>query len=113
MSHAQTYLTDSEERVPFPSFRSSRQLQTLRTSQPLFYTTTGTLLKVTYVINQSPASTSLQEFSRFHGEITPMLTGLQNNRVEWKSLADEYEAKVKVTEEEAGKQEEGASDGKG
>jgi hypothetical protein len=42
-----------------------------------------------------------------------MLNGLQNNRVEWKSLAEEYEAKVKVTEEEAGKQEEEASDGKG
>lgn len=53
-----------------------------------------------------------KEFSRFHGEITPMLNGLQNNRVEWKSLAEEYEAKVKVTEEEAGKQEEEASDGK-
>lgn len=55
----------------------------------------------------------MQEFSRFHSEITPMLNGLQNNRVEWKSLADEYEAKVKVTEEEAGKKEEGVSDGKG
>lgn len=53
-----------------------------------------------------------KEFSRFHGEITPMLTGLQNNRVEWKSLAEEYEAKVKVTEEEVGKQEEVTSDGK-
>ncbi|XP_052028356.1 cone cGMP-specific 3',5'-cyclic phosphodiesterase subunit alpha' isoform X1 [Apodemus sylvaticus] len=53
-----------------------------------------------------------KEFSRFHGEITPMLTGLQNNRVEWKSLAEEYEAKMRVTEEEVGKQEEGASDGK-
>lgn len=42
-----------------------------------------------------------------------MLTGLQNNRVEWKSLAEEYEAKVKVTEEEVGKQEEVTSDGKG
>uniref|UniRef100_A0A8D2AFI6 Uncharacterized protein n=1 Tax=Sciurus vulgaris TaxID=55149 RepID=A0A8D2AFI6_SCIVU len=29
-----------------------------------------------------------------------MLNGLQNNRVEWKSLADEYDAKMKVIEEE-------------
>ncbi|KAM5323101.1 cone cGMP-specific 3',5'-cyclic phosphodiesterase subunit alpha' [Glossophaga mutica] len=48
-----------------------------------------------------------KEFSRFHKEVTPMLNGLQNNRMEWKSLADEYDAKVKVTEEEAEKQEEG------
>ncbi|XP_006880417.1 PREDICTED: cone cGMP-specific 3',5'-cyclic phosphodiesterase subunit alpha' [Elephantulus edwardii] len=47
-----------------------------------------------------------KEFSRFHKEITPMLNGLQNNRVEWKSLADEYEEKMKVIEEEAKKQEE-------
>ncbi|XP_075831202.1 cone cGMP-specific 3',5'-cyclic phosphodiesterase subunit alpha' isoform X1 [Microtus pennsylvanicus] len=53
-----------------------------------------------------------KEFSRFHTEITPMLTGLQKNRVEWKSLAEEYEAKVRVAEEEAGKQEEGAMDEK-
>ncbi|KAI4557980.1 hypothetical protein MJG53_018733 [Ovis ammon polii x Ovis aries] len=37
-----------------------------------------------------------KEFSRFHKEITPMLNGLQNNRVEWKSLADEYDEKMKV-----------------
>ncbi|KAM6184809.1 cone cGMP-specific 3',5'-cyclic phosphodiesterase subunit alpha' [Rhynchocyon petersi] len=48
-----------------------------------------------------------KEFSRFHKEITPMLSGLQNNRVEWKSLADEYEEKMKVLEEEAKKKEEG------
>ncbi|XP_032288226.1 cone cGMP-specific 3',5'-cyclic phosphodiesterase subunit alpha' [Phoca vitulina] len=48
-----------------------------------------------------------KEFSRFHKEITPMLNGLQNNRVEWKSLADEYDAKMKVLEKEAKKQEEG------
>ncbi|XP_025130114.1 cone cGMP-specific 3',5'-cyclic phosphodiesterase subunit alpha' isoform X1 [Bubalus bubalis] len=40
-----------------------------------------------------------KEFSRFHKEITPMLNGLQNNRVEWKSLADEYDEKMKVIEE--------------
>ncbi|CAO2585333.1 Cone cGMP-specific 3',5'-cyclic phosphodiesterase subunit alpha', partial [Lemmus lemmus] len=53
-----------------------------------------------------------KEFSRFHREITPMLDGLQKNREEWKSLAEEYEAKVRVAEEEAGKQEEGATDEK-
>ncbi|XP_073934845.1 cone cGMP-specific 3',5'-cyclic phosphodiesterase subunit alpha' isoform X2 [Castor canadensis] len=53
-----------------------------------------------------------KEFSRFHKEITPMLNGLQNNRVEWKSLADEQEAKMKVTEEEVKKQEEGNMIGK-
>ncbi|XP_073096771.1 cone cGMP-specific 3',5'-cyclic phosphodiesterase subunit alpha' isoform X5 [Manis javanica] len=46
-----------------------------------------------------------KEFSRFHKEITPMLNGLQNNRREWKSLADEYDEKMKVIEEEMKKQE--------
>lgn len=41
-----------------------------------------------------------QEFSRFHEEITPMLDGITNNRKEWKVLADEYEAKMKMLEEE-------------
>ncbi|NWI64212.1 PDE6C phosphodiesterase, partial [Todus mexicanus] len=36
-----------------------------------------------------------KEFSRFHKEITPMFDGLQNNRVEWKTRADEYEEKMK------------------
>ncbi|MGH0136929.1 UNVERIFIED_CONTAM: hypothetical protein FKN15_008503 [Acipenser sinensis] len=49
-----------------------------------------------------------KEFSRFHKEITPMLSGLQNNRVEWKALADVYEAKMKVIEEEKKKEEEEA-----
>ncbi|XP_008851313.1 cone cGMP-specific 3',5'-cyclic phosphodiesterase subunit alpha' isoform X2 [Nannospalax galili] len=53
-----------------------------------------------------------KEFSRFHKEITPMLSGLQSNRVEWKSLADDYDAKVKVMEEEVEKQGDGAMDGK-
>ncbi|XP_036120890.1 cone cGMP-specific 3',5'-cyclic phosphodiesterase subunit alpha' [Molossus molossus] len=48
-----------------------------------------------------------KEFSRFHKEVTPMLNGLQNNRMEWKSLADEYDARMKVMEEEVRKQEEG------
>ncbi|XP_058399543.1 cone cGMP-specific 3',5'-cyclic phosphodiesterase subunit alpha' isoform X2 [Diceros bicornis minor] len=54
-----------------------------------------------------------KEFSRFHKEITPMLSGLENNRVEWKSLADEYDAKMKVIEEEMKKQEEGNAIEKG
>ncbi|OPJ84402.1 cone cGMP-specific 3',5'-cyclic phosphodiesterase subunit alpha' isoform A [Patagioenas fasciata monilis] len=37
-----------------------------------------------------------KEFSRFHKEITPMFDGLQNNRVEWKTRADEYEEKMKL-----------------
>uniref|UniRef100_A0A8C4WVY0 Phosphodiesterase n=1 Tax=Eptatretus burgeri TaxID=7764 RepID=A0A8C4WVY0_EPTBU len=39
-----------------------------------------------------------KEFSRFHNEITPMFDGLKNNRVHWKALADEYEAKCKALE---------------
>lgn len=54
-----------------------------------------------------------KDFSWFHKEITPMLNGLQNNRVEWKSLADEYDAKMKVIEEEMKKQEEGNTTEKG
>ncbi|ELK00900.1 Cone cGMP-specific 3',5'-cyclic phosphodiesterase subunit alpha' [Pteropus alecto] len=54
-----------------------------------------------------------KEFSRFHKEVTPMLNGLQNNRIEWKSLADEYDAKMKVIEEEVKKQEEGNTIEKG
>uniref|UniRef100_A0A2K5EQJ6 Phosphodiesterase n=1 Tax=Aotus nancymaae TaxID=37293 RepID=A0A2K5EQJ6_AOTNA len=46
-----------------------------------------------------------KEFSRFHEEITPMLDGITNNRKEWKSLADEYDAKMKVQEEEKQKQQ--------
>lgn len=42
-----------------------------------------------------------------------MLNGLQNNRMEWKSLADEYDAKVKVMEEEVKNQEEGNMTEKG
>ncbi|XP_025130115.1 cone cGMP-specific 3',5'-cyclic phosphodiesterase subunit alpha' isoform X2 [Bubalus bubalis] len=53
-----------------------------------------------------------KEFSRFHKEITPMLNGLQNNRVEWKSLADEYDEKMKVIEEMK-KQEKGNTTEKG
>lgn len=35
-----------------------------------------------------------------------MFDRLQNNRKEWKALADEYEAKVKALEEEKKKEEE-------
>ncbi|KAM9618761.1 cone cGMP-specific 3',5'-cyclic phosphodiesterase subunit alpha' isoform 2-T2 [Trichechus inunguis] len=54
-----------------------------------------------------------KEFSRFHKEITPMLNGLQNNRTEWKTLADEYDEKMKVIEEEVKKQKEGNTIEKG
>ncbi|XP_009933972.1 cone cGMP-specific 3',5'-cyclic phosphodiesterase subunit alpha' isoform X1 [Opisthocomus hoazin] len=50
-----------------------------------------------------------KEFSRFHKEITPMFDGLQNNRVEWKTRADEYEEKMKVIEEQKKKEEEEAA----
>uniref|UniRef100_A0A803Y799 Phosphodiesterase n=1 Tax=Meleagris gallopavo TaxID=9103 RepID=A0A803Y799_MELGA len=50
-----------------------------------------------------------KEFSRFHKEITPMFDGLQNNRVEWKTRADEYEEKMKVIEEQKKKEEEAAA----
>ncbi|XP_011826300.1 PREDICTED: rod cGMP-specific 3',5'-cyclic phosphodiesterase subunit beta isoform X1 [Mandrillus leucophaeus] len=46
-----------------------------------------------------------KEFSRFHEEILPMFDRLQNNRKEWKALADEYEAKVKAVEEEKKEEE--------
>ncbi|NWU91893.1 PDE6C phosphodiesterase, partial [Upupa epops] len=50
-----------------------------------------------------------KEFSRFHKEITPMFDGLQNNRVEWKTRADEYEEKMKIIEEQKKKEEEEAA----
>ncbi|KAL7990476.1 hypothetical protein Chor_013906, partial [Crotalus horridus] len=46
-----------------------------------------------------------KEFSRFHKEITPMLDGLQNNRVKWKALGDIYDEKMKALEEEKKKLE--------
>lgn len=42
-----------------------------------------------------------------------MLERLQNNRKEWKALADEYEEKVKALEEEKKKQEERTAAKKG
>ncbi|GCB64216.1 hypothetical protein scyTo_0013304, partial [Scyliorhinus torazame] len=49
-----------------------------------------------------------KEFSRFHKEITPMYAGLQSNRAEWKLRADEYDAKMKLIEEQRKEQEEKA-----
>ncbi|XP_038629776.1 cone cGMP-specific 3',5'-cyclic phosphodiesterase subunit alpha' [Scyliorhinus canicula] len=49
-----------------------------------------------------------KEFSRFHKEITPMYEGLQSNRVEWKLRADEYDAKMKLIEEQRKEHEEKA-----
>ncbi|XP_078497260.1 cone cGMP-specific 3',5'-cyclic phosphodiesterase subunit alpha' [Lissotriton helveticus] len=54
-----------------------------------------------------------KEFSRFHKEITPMLDGLQNNRVQWKTQADEYDEKMKIIEEQKKKLEEAAGGKKG
>lgn len=44
-------------------------------------------------------SAALQEFSRFHVEITPMLDRLLNNRKEWNALKEQYEAKLAALEE--------------
>ncbi|CAL8321352.1 unnamed protein product [Lota lota] len=41
-----------------------------------------------------------KEFSRFHPTITPMLDGILNNRKEWNARKEEYEAKLKILEEE-------------
>ncbi|XP_008935603.1 PREDICTED: cone cGMP-specific 3',5'-cyclic phosphodiesterase subunit alpha' isoform X2 [Merops nubicus] len=54
-----------------------------------------------------------KEFSRFHKEITPMFDGLQNNRVEWKTRADEYDEKMKAIEEQKKKEEEDGGGGGG
>ncbi|XP_069394654.1 cone cGMP-specific 3',5'-cyclic phosphodiesterase subunit alpha'-like [Paralichthys olivaceus] len=48
-----------------------------------------------------------KEFSRFHTEITPMFDGLNNNRGEWRALADVHEAKMKAIEDEKKKLEGG------
>jgi len=48
----------------------------------------------------------IQEFSRFHKEITPMFDGLNNNRVHWKELADVWQAKVDALENERKRLEE-------
>ncbi|XP_057704434.1 cone cGMP-specific 3',5'-cyclic phosphodiesterase subunit alpha'-like [Corythoichthys intestinalis] len=48
-----------------------------------------------------------KEFSRFHKEIDPMFAGLNNNRGEWKALADVHEAKMKAIQDEKKKLEGG------
>lgn len=53
----------------------------------------------------------LQEFARFHSEIKPMFDGLNNNRSEWKALADVHEAKIKAIEEEKKRLEGGGTQG--
>lgn len=53
----------------------------------------------------------LQEFSRFHTEITPMFTGLNINRGEWRALADVHEAKMKAIEDEKKRLEGGDTQG--
>lgn len=49
----------------------------------------------------------LQEFARFHSEIQPMFDGLNNNRGQWKALADVHEAKKKALEDQKTKMVEG------
>uniref|UniRef100_A0A8D3D0V9 Phosphodiesterase n=1 Tax=Scophthalmus maximus TaxID=52904 RepID=A0A8D3D0V9_SCOMX len=53
-----------------------------------------------------------KEFSRFHPQIQPMLDGILNNRKEWNARKEEYEAKLKVIEEEKAAREAAAA-GKG
>uniref|UniRef100_A0A672G5Z6 Phosphodiesterase n=1 Tax=Salarias fasciatus TaxID=181472 RepID=A0A672G5Z6_SALFA len=50
-----------------------------------------------------------KEFSRFHTEIKPMFDGLNNNRAEWRALADVHEAKMKALEDQK-KQLEGGNE---
>ena len=47
----------------------------------------------------------MQEFSRFHVEITPMFDGLNINLKNWKELADIHAAKMAAIEEEKKKLE--------
>ncbi|XP_003964100.2 cone cGMP-specific 3',5'-cyclic phosphodiesterase subunit alpha'-like [Takifugu rubripes] len=47
-----------------------------------------------------------KEFAHFHSEIQPMFDGLNNNRCEWKALADVHEAKIKAIEDGKKKPEE-------
>ncbi|XP_046901113.1 rod cGMP-specific 3',5'-cyclic phosphodiesterase subunit beta [Hypomesus transpacificus] len=55
-----------------------------------------------------------KEFSRFHPTIQPMLDGILNNRKEWKARQEEYEAGLKVLEEEkAAREEANAKKGSG
>lgn len=50
----------------------------------------------------------LQEFSRFHVEISPMLERLMNNRREWNALKEAHEAKVAAVEAARRAEEEAA-----
>lgn len=52
----------------------------------------------TYIICLWPFC--VQEFSRFHPQIQPMLDGITNNRKEWNAKKEEYEAKLKAIEDE-------------
>lgn len=52
---------------------------------------------------------SLQEFSRFHVQITPMLERLLNNRKEWNALKEIHEAKLAKIEEAKKAKEEAAA----
>ncbi|XP_077585301.1 cone cGMP-specific 3',5'-cyclic phosphodiesterase subunit alpha'-like [Stigmatopora nigra] len=52
-----------------------------------------------------------KEFSRFHAEISPMFAGLNNNRGEWKALADVHEAKMKAIQDEKKLEEGGGEQG--
>lgn len=52
------------------------------------------------ICNYIELSACLQEFSRFHTEITPMFDGMNINRGEWRALADVHEAKMKAIEDQ-------------
>lgn len=52
---------------------------------------------------------SVQEFSRFHPQITPMLDGILNNRKEWNAKKEEYEANLKAMEDEKAAKESNAT----
>ncbi|XP_036402386.1 cone cGMP-specific 3',5'-cyclic phosphodiesterase subunit alpha'-like isoform X2 [Megalops cyprinoides] len=54
-----------------------------------------------------------KEFGKFHQEMVPMFNGLMNNRMHWKELADEHEAKMKALEEERKRLEGGDTEGEG
>ncbi|XP_061554157.1 rod cGMP-specific 3',5'-cyclic phosphodiesterase subunit beta [Phycodurus eques] len=50
-----------------------------------------------------------KEFSRFHPQIQPMLDGILNNRKEWNAKKEEYEAKLKVIEDQKAAQQAAAA----
>lgn len=63
------------------------------------------------IVLMSPYFSRLQEFARFHTEISPMFDGLTNNRGEWRALADVHEAKIKAIEDEKKRLEGGGDQG--